>query len=655
MRVALEPGAGVLGLSTPRRATYRLKTRLYSIIAFLGLLPMLGAALALVVMELAGRDDAALDRAARGTIHLERVNGLVYAVVMESRGIYMSAEWRAAEPFAKNLIRQLGELQDVAKAWKADAIASQQSSIEELSERIDQFVRFRTELVRLGREENTAAARAFGDNDANRTVRSALNDSLRGVAHAYEQEIGRARSQVQADEHDLLVILLALAGLGALALGSGLIFIKAGLLRPLLRTRDSMLRLAQGDLDINVDGRPRAAEIAEMAQAVEVFHATSVERHKLNRETQLLADLNEWLQSCNSLGELYQMVAEFLGRLLPGCAGSLYIYANSRDVLESAKAWNGGKMMPAMHPEDCWGLRRGRPYTYGENEISFLCAHAAPSSSGEYCCIPILAHGETIGLLHLQFSRDDQANGESPSKEAVAEQRRLGLICAEQISLAIANVKLRDELRDQSIRDALTGLYNRRYMMETCSREFSRAERAGQSVSVLSIDIDHFKKYNDNHGHDAGDMVLRAVGTCLENLFRNEDVPCRFGGEEFVVLLPGADSDTAARRAEQLRSKVEALVVRYVEKSLPRVTVSIGVAAFPEAGDFPDVVLKAADEALYRAKESGRNRVELSSPGTADSEVAPSRPVAMQRALAARFYVPAEAQDHAAPSLVEAS
>ena len=616
---------------------------------------MLGAALALVVMELAGRDDAALDRAARGTIHLERVNGLVYAVVMESRGIYMSAEWRAAEPFAKNLIRQLGELQDVAKAWKADAIASQQSSIEELSERIDQFVRFRTELVRLGREENTAAARAFGDNDANRTVRSALNDSLRGVAHAYEQEIGRARSQVQADEHDLLVILLALAGLGALALGSGLIFIKVGLLRPLLRTRDSMLRLAQGDLDINVDGRPRAAEIAEMAQAVEVFHATSVERHKLNRETQLLADLNEWLQSCNSLGELYQMVAEFLGRLLPGCAGSLYIYANSRDVLESAKAWNGGKMMPAMHPEDCWGLRRGRPYTYGENEISFLCAHAAPSSSGEYCCIPILAHGETIGLLHLQFSRDDQANGESPSKEAVAEQRRLGLICAEQISLAIANVKLRDELRDQSIRDALTGLYNRRYMMETCSREFSRAERAGQSVSVLSIDIDHFKKYNDNHGHDAGDMVLRAVGTCLENLFRSEDVPCRFGGEEFVVLLPGADSDTAARRAEQLRSKVEALVVRYVEKSLPRVTVSIGVAAFPEAGDFPDVVLKAADEALYRAKESGRNRVELSSPGTADSEVAPSRPVAMQRALAARFYVPADAQDHAAPSLVEAS
>ena len=606
-------------MPTPQRDGYRLKTRLYSIIAFLGLLPMVGAVLALMAMEMAGRDDTALDRAARGTIHLERVNGLVYAVVMELRGIYMSADWRAAEPFANNLIRQLGELQDVARAWKTDAIASQQSNIDELAAQIDQFVRFRTELVRLGREESTAAARAFGDNDANRSVRTALNESLHAVAHAYEQEIGRARSQVEADERYLLAILLTLAGLGALALGGGLIFIKTGLLRPVLRMKDSMLRLAQGDLGLTIDGYPRAVEIAEMAQAVAVFHTNLVERHKLNRETRLLADLNEWLQSCNSLGELYQMVAEFLGRLLPACGGSLYIYANSRDVLESAKAWNGGKMMPAMHPEDCWGLRRGRPYTFGESEIGFLCAHVAPSLSGEYCCIPILAHGETIGLLHLEFGRDDQSNSEKPGKEVVAEQRRLGLICAEQISLAIANVKLRDELRDQSIRDALTGLYNRRYMMETCSREFSRAQRAGQSVSVLSVDIDHFKKYNDNHGHDAGDMVLRAVGNCLDGLFRHEDVPCRFGGEEFVVLLPGADAGAAARRAEQLRSKVEALVVRYIEKSLPCITVSIGVAAFPEAGDYPDVVLKAADEALYRAKEKGRNRVRAGEPGDSRS------------------------------------
>ena len=206
-------------------------------------------------------------------------------------------------------------------------------------------MRFRTELLRLAREDSTAAARAFGDNEANRTVRTALNDSLRAVTRAYEEEIARARSEVEVDDHSLLAILLTLAGLGTLALGGGLIFVKTALLTPVLRMKDSMLRLAQGDLDIKVYGRPRSTEMGEMVQAVEVFHSTLVESHKLNREARLLSDLNEWLQSCNSLGELYQMVGGFLGRLLPTCGGSLYIYANSRDVLESAKAWNGGKMM----------------------------------------------------------------------------------------------------------------------------------------------------------------------------------------------------------------------------------------------------------------------------------------------------------------------
>jgi diguanylate cyclase (GGDEF)-like protein len=308
-----------------------------------------------------------------------------------------------------------------------------------------------------------------------------------------------------------------------------------------------------------------------------------------------------------SLHEVYDMVGSFLAKLLPGCSGSLFIYANSRDVLESAKAWNGASKMPAMHPDDCWGLRRGRTYTFGTNELDFPCAHAAAEPE-PYCCIPILAHGETIGLLHLQFGAGTTAAAGEESEIAV--QRRLGIVCAEQISLAIANAKLRDQLRDQSIRDPLTGLFNRRYLLETCRREFARATRAGQSVSVLSIDVDHFKKFNDNHGHDAGDTVLRAVGNCLDELFRAEDVPCRFGGEEFVVILPGADIDAALHRAEQLRSKVEGLTVRYLEKNLPRITISVGVAAFPDAGNTPEAVLRVADTALYQAKANGRNRVE---------------------------------------------
>ena len=230
-------------------------------------------------------------------------------------------------------------------------------------------------------------------------------------------------------------------------------------------------------------------------------------------------------------------------------------------------------------------------------------------------------------MLHLDFKGLIGEPGHTGALASVAEQRRLGIACAEQISMAIANVKLRDQLRDQSIRDALTGMYNRRYMLETCRREFARAIRTGQSITFLSLDVDHFKKFNDNHGHDAGDMVLRAVGECLKASFRDEDIPCRFGGEEFVVILPGAGPVDGERRAEDVRAKIEALTVRYLDGTLPRVTVSIGVATFPHSGKTPEAVLKAADEALYEAKGAGRNRVysvahEPSEPGIAETPCA---------------------------------
>jgi diguanylate cyclase (GGDEF)-like protein len=634
-------------LPTSWLAGHSLKARLYSIIVFLGLLPVLGVILAFGAFENARRDHTALDRAARGTIHLEHTNALVYAVVMESRGIYMSPDWKTAEPFAKKLVVGLADLQETVRAWKANVILAQRNNVEELSKRIDQFIRFRTELVRLGKEESTAAARAFGDNDANRTVRSALNDGLDALARAYEEEIGQARAQIEANDRHFLLVLSVLAGLAALALGAGIMLVKSALLTPLLEMKKSMSRLAKGDLDIQVDGLQRTDEIGEMARTVQVFHATSLERQKLNREARLLSQLNEWLQSCKSLDELYQMVAQFLSRLLPDCAGSLYIYANSRDILESAKVWNGGHAATGMHPDDCWGLRRGRTYTFGENEIDFPCAHVNPGAPGNYCCIPILAHGETVGLLHLGF-----ALGSSISNEAIVEQRRLGLVCAEQISLAVANAKLRDQLRDQSIRDALTGMYNRRYMLETCRREFSRAARSAESVGILSIDVDHFKKFNDNHGHDAGDMVLRAIADCLQANFRDENVPCRFGGEEFIVILPGAPAHVAFDKAEDIRRKIEGVVVRYLDANLPRITISIGVAAFPQAGNNPQAVMKAADEALYRAKDDGRNCIRLAAAHQAVSDTHSHEVATTQRVLAAKFPL---GSAHEAPHLSDAA
>lgn len=591
--------------ATGYRPGYSLKTRLYAVMAFLALLPLCGVIATLVSQQRIAQDDVALKHAASGSITLERINGLVYAVTMESRGIYMSADWRTAEPFAANLTADLAELRRLLPEWRADAVATQEANVEELTRRIGDFIRFRTELVRLAKEESLAAARSFGDNDANRAVRIALNHSLEALARGYERQREEARLRVEDGDRQFMIALIVLAGAAGIALYAGFLMVRNSLLKPLLWLRAKMLQLATGDLAGPIDEPQRAAEIADMVNAVALFRDDMIDRQRLSRETGLLASLNEWLQSCSSLDELYEMIGLFVARLLPGCSGSLYVYANSRDVLETARDWNGAKTAGSMRPEDCWGLRRGHAYTFGMGEIDFPCAHVGDNSKGPYCCIPILAHGETIGLLHLTFPA-----GAAAERAGMLEQRRLGMACAEQISLAVANVKLRDQLRDQSIRDPLTGLFNRRYLLETCRREFARATRSGQPVGVLSIDIDHFKKYNDNHGHDAGDTVLRAVGGALDTLFRAEDVPCRFGGEEFVVILPGADLAVSARRAEQLRGRIEAMVVRYLDQDLPRITISIGVATFPAAGDSPQTVLRRADEALYRAKAAGRNRVE---------------------------------------------
>ena len=250
----------------------------------------------------------------------------------------------------------------------------------------------------------------------------------------------------------------------------------------IVRMQHAMRKLAGGNLDTPVPCLDRKDEIGLMAGAVQVFHDNALERNKLNREAKLLSELNEWLQSCKSLEELYQMVGEFVSRLLPGCAGTLYIYANSRDVLE-ARARVERRCLDVGHPaRRLLGiaarahvhLRRGgnplplRPRQLGR--YGQLLLHPDPR--------PRRDHRHAAPGVRAAQGGESARRG---SVEGIAEQRRLGLVCAEQISLAIANVKLRDQLRDQSIRDALTGMFNRRYMLETCRREFSRAARAGHS------------------------------------------------------------------------------------------------------------------------------------------------------------------------------
>ncbi|HWN50004.1 MAG TPA: methyl-accepting chemotaxis protein [Xanthobacteraceae bacterium] len=258
-----------------------LKSKLYAIITVLGLLPGVATAVSFFLLKASDEAQVALDKASQGTIHLEHINGLVYAVVMESRGIYMSADTKQAEPFARNMSRQLAELQKRANAWRMTAIESERARIEALSANIDEFVRFRTELIRLANQVNTAAARTFGDNDANRTVRSGLNKQLDELARAYEQHTERAYQQVETNKQVNLAFQFGLAVIAVAALLIGLMLVRGALIRPLLELKARMQRIAGNDLAGNIPGLARHDEIGDMARTIEVFRDNAVERQKL--------------------------------------------------------------------------------------------------------------------------------------------------------------------------------------------------------------------------------------------------------------------------------------------------------------------------------------------------------------------------------------
>ncbi|MEM7472624.1 MAG: diguanylate cyclase [Pseudomonadota bacterium] len=330
------------------------------------------------------------------------------------------------------------------------------------------------------------------------------------------------------------------------------------------------------------------------------------------QERRLLSQVSEWLYSAKSLEELLRVIAKSLETLMPEAAGQLYIYSNSRDVLDLKTHWGGAAPKPEhIEPDDCWALRRGRAYSYGMRPIEFPCAHVhAEQDQDPYFCLPITAHGQTNGLLHLHFgaiARDKE--GREHFKTFLEHRWELALLCAEQISLAIANVQLRQELLDQSVRDPLTNLWNRRWFLDAAHRQKSHAQRNDETFALIAFDVDHFKKFNDTYGHDAGDMVLRAFGAKMTDFFSTGTSPCRMGGEEFMVLCHGLSERQTLILAEDFRSQIGQISVKYSGIELPPISVSAGVAIWPRDGAEISDLVNAADQALYNAKERGRNMV----------------------------------------------
>jgi diguanylate cyclase (GGDEF)-like protein/PAS domain S-box-containing protein len=330
------------------------------------------------------------------------------------------------------------------------------------------------------------------------------------------------------------------------------------------------------------------------------------ELEKRSERATMLAKMGELLQSCISRDEVIAAALGFAPKIFPAARGAVALLNASRSLAEVTGSWTGCQL-PTMEfePTACWALRTGHPHLVIAGDSTARCAHAAGVNSG-YLCIPILAQGETLGILHLQ------AMDEAPQLDA--SELSFKTTFAGQVGLSIANIRLREALRTQSVRDALTGLHNRRYLEEVLDREVRRAARATQSLGLLMIDLDHFKSFNDTYGHDAGDAVLRDTGASLSKGIRAEDFVCRYGGEEFVVILPTADLEASRARAERLRSRMRELTIMHQGKSLGMVTISVGVATFPEHGLSPKELMAAADAALYEAKRGGRDQVAVALP-----------------------------------------
>ena len=304
--------------------------------------------------------------------------------------------------------------------------------------------------------------------------------------------------------------------------------------------------------------------------------------------------------------DVYEAAAKYLPRLVPGSAGVLYRVDAGRGSARQSTRWGHPEgVMDELETSDCVAVRQGQPRCVSDSAQELNCRHfTTPPLS--YACLPLVSLGELLGLLYVQQASTDRAGGFDPNAAAVTLRS-----AAEHISLAIANLATREALREQATRDKLTGLYNRHYLSARFDQELPRARRDRACVAVVLLDIDHFKRFNDTFGHAAGDHVLRELGAVLRHAARASDVPCRYGGEEFILFMPGASREIAAERAEDVRVAVKAMQLEWEGQSVGTVTVSAGVAAFPEDGDAAEALLRAADQALYRAKELGRDRVVL--------------------------------------------
>jgi diguanylate cyclase (GGDEF)-like protein/PAS domain S-box-containing protein len=367
-----------------------------------------------------------------------------------------------------------------------------------------------------------------------------------------------------------------------------------------LKLRLAAIRDANRKLNEEMAARTKA--VRAMQRNNQELEATVQQLEAFHHDSEILSRMAELLQACTERAEAYTIVRETGAQLFADSFGSLFIYRESRDVLAHVSSWGQGPAPEAaLAPDECWALRLGTPH-FAARDGAVRCKHAHPDTRS-YVCMPLQGQGQVLGLFHIAVEVDPKLR----RPERVVERRLRAM--ADRVGPALANLKLRDALREMALRDGLTGLYNRRYLEDAMNRELHRAERNGTALSVIMIDIDHFKRFNDKFGHAAGDFVLNAVARTITSKTRASDIACRYGGEELAVVLTDANLECGRERAEQMRQAIRGIDLNRLGQTLPPPTASFGLAAYPQDGATPAALLKAADRALYRAKEEGRDRI----------------------------------------------
>ncbi|HEY0502812.1 MAG TPA: GGDEF domain-containing protein [Lysobacter sp.] len=508
--------------------------------------------------------------------HLDRIAALKHEAVAEARGYLLAGRSEARDRFwsvGGELQREADLLVDLV----ADHPEQHQRTID-LRQVLEQRMRLSAESIRAYQAEASTRAVAPA---AVAAIRAGDSDIAQRLDRLRQEETMLLAARSRRAERSAWLVLLA-AGVGI----------------PL-----SLLLVGHAHRLLARENRVRQeAEAAASASNAELS-TTVAQLARLSDSMASLSHYSGMLQGASDAQELYEITSATFRRLFPGMSGLLYVIRASRDHAELVAQWGSivAPNDPSPTPHSCWSVRRHGPYAMEDLRQGLRCPHIGRPSGAQDMhglCIPLSAHGEVVGWVSLQ--------GEGRGR--VADESLAVRLC-EQLSLALANVRLRESLRHQAVRDALTGLFNRRYLEESLSREVARCQRRNQPLAVLMIDVDHFKAFNDRHGHAMGDAALSAFARLLKDRCRPEDIACRYGGEEFTLILPEADLAQALVRAEDIRASAALLRIGEPGETTLRIGVSIGVAIMPDHGDGGLELMRAGDRALYRAKNEGRDRV----------------------------------------------